>query len=177
LIANFEVATGKIIAPSIGETRTNEDFASHIEKTIATDPATGWIFVVDQLNIHQSEALVKLIAGELGIELELDSKGNLKHITRRWLQGAPSWQILPTASVLSTLRSTPPGSTRSSSVVFHPGAQATEARQLHLGRGSISAHSCVHRVLQPDNGQAVQVDLPGTSAQGLNRWVIFTVML
>jgi len=57
LIANFEVATGKIIAPSIGETRTNEDFASHIEKTIATDPGTGWIFVVDfvvdQLNIHQ----------------------------------------------------------------------------------------------------------------------------
>src|SRR5215216_6714987 len=61
-------------------------------------------------------------------------------------------------------------------VVFHPGAQATEARQLPLGRGSISAHSCVHRVLQPDDGQAIQVDLPGTSAQGLNRWVIYTAV-
>ncbi len=81
LIANFEVATGRVITPSIGKTRTNEDFASHIGRTIATDPdAAGWIFVVDQLNIHQSEDLVKLVAKECGIELELDRKGNLKHI-------------------------------------------------------------------------------------------------
>lgn len=81
LIANLEVATGKIIAPSIGPTRTNEDFASHIGRTIATDPdAGGWVFVVDQLNIHQSEALVKLVAKECAIELEHDRKGNLKHI-------------------------------------------------------------------------------------------------
>jgi hypothetical protein len=32
LFANFEVATGKIIAPSIGPTRTNEDFAAHIPR-------------------------------------------------------------------------------------------------------------------------------------------------
>jgi transposase len=80
LFANLEVATGRIIAPSIGPTRTNEDFASHIEKTIATDPKAGWVFVVDRLNIHQSEALVKLVAKELGIKLELDRKGDLKHI-------------------------------------------------------------------------------------------------
>lgn len=80
LIANFEVATGRVIAPSIGKTRTNEDFAAHIARTIATDPDAGWVFVVDQLNIHQSEDLVKLVAKELGIELELDRKGNLKHI-------------------------------------------------------------------------------------------------
>ena len=81
LIANFEVATGKVIAPSIARTRTNEDFASHIARTIATDPdAAGWIFVVDRLNIHQSEDLVKLVAKECSIELELTKKGNLKHI-------------------------------------------------------------------------------------------------
>ena len=79
LFANFEVATGKIIAPSIGPTRTNKDFAAHIQKTIATDPEGEWIFVVDQLNIHQSEALVKLVATECSIEVELDGKGNLKH--------------------------------------------------------------------------------------------------
>jgi transposase len=63
-------------------TRTNEDyFASHIARTIATNPdAAGWVFVVDQLNIHQSEDLVKLVAKECNIELELDRKGNLKHI-------------------------------------------------------------------------------------------------
>jgi transposase len=81
LIANLEVATGRVIAPSIGPTRTNEDFASHIARTIATDPdAAGWIFVVDRLNIHQSEALVKLVAKECSIELKLDGKGNLKNI-------------------------------------------------------------------------------------------------
>lgn len=80
LIANFEVATGRVITPSIGPTRTNEAFAYHVGRTIATDPDASWIFVVDQLNIHQSEALVKLVAKELGVELELDRKGNLKHI-------------------------------------------------------------------------------------------------
>lgn len=33
LIANFEVATGEIMAPSIGPTRTEKDFAAHIEPT------------------------------------------------------------------------------------------------------------------------------------------------
>jgi transposase len=80
LMANFEVATGRMITPSIGKTRTNEDFAAHIARTIATDPdATGWVFVVDQLNIHQFEDLVKLVAKECSIELELTKKGNLKN--------------------------------------------------------------------------------------------------
>ena len=50
MIANLEVATGRVITPSIGPTSTNEDFASHIQKTIATEPEAGWIFVVDQLS-------------------------------------------------------------------------------------------------------------------------------
>jgi transposase len=97
LIANFEVATGRVIAPSVLPTRTSEDFASHIEKTIATDPEAGWIFIVEQLNIHQSEALVKLVGKELGIELKLDSKGNLKHIkamaSRRTFLADPAHRI------------------------------------------------------------------------------------
>lgn len=61
LIANFLVATGQIIAPSIGPTRTEVDFANHIEQTVATNPEADWIFVVDQLNTHKSESLVKLV--------------------------------------------------------------------------------------------------------------------
>jgi len=80
LIANFEVATGRVITPSIGKTRTNEDFAAHIAQTIATDSDAEWVFVVDRLNIHQSEDLVKLVARECEIGLELDRKGNLKAI-------------------------------------------------------------------------------------------------
>ena len=61
LIANFVVATGEVIAPSIGATRTEEDFSRHIGQTIDIDPTGEWIFIADQLNIHQSEALVKLL--------------------------------------------------------------------------------------------------------------------
>ena len=30
LIANFEVATGKVVAPTVGDIRTEEDFVQHI---------------------------------------------------------------------------------------------------------------------------------------------------
>lgn len=85
LIANWEIALGKLIAPSLGPTRTvseagarlraTEDFAAHIAQTIATDPEAGWIFIVDQLNIHKSESLVRLIAQYCGIHTNLGIKG------------------------------------------------------------------------------------------------------
>ncbi len=45
LIANFEVATGRVLSPSIGPTRNEADFATHIENTINTAPAAEWIFI------------------------------------------------------------------------------------------------------------------------------------
>jgi hypothetical protein len=133
LFANFEVATGKIIAPSIGPTRTNEDFAAHIQKTIATDPEGEWIFVVDQLNIHQSEALVKLVAKECSIEVELDGKGNLGHMKARWPRGALFFRTQLTGYALSTHQNTHLVAQPSGVVVFHPGASAAKARELRLG--------------------------------------------
>lgn len=62
LIANFEVATGKIIAPTIGDTRTEEDFVTHIEQTVDTDPEGEWVFILDNLNTHRSEGLVNLVS-------------------------------------------------------------------------------------------------------------------
>lgn len=35
---------------------------AHIANLIAQDPKAGWIFIVDQLNTHQSESLVRLVA-------------------------------------------------------------------------------------------------------------------
>lgn len=86
LIANFEVATGKLIAPSVGPTRTEKDFAAHIEQTIGTDPEGEWIFVVDQLNTHKSESLVRLVAKHCAIEDDLGVKyksGILKSMETR----------------------------------------------------------------------------------------------
>ena len=75
LISNFEVATGQVIAPSVGPTRTEADFVRHIAQTIAVDPEASWVFITDQLNIHQSEALVRLVATSCGISDDLGEKG------------------------------------------------------------------------------------------------------
>ncbi len=75
LIANFDVVTGQVVAPSLGPTRTEADFARHIGQTIATDPEGVWVFVVDQLNTHQSETLVRLVAAQCGLTEELGVKG------------------------------------------------------------------------------------------------------
>jgi transposase len=75
LIGNFEVATGELVAPTLGPTRKEEDFVRHIEQTIRLDPEARYMFVSDQLNIHQSEGLVKLVARLCDIEEDLGKKG------------------------------------------------------------------------------------------------------
>jgi hypothetical protein len=75
LIPNFEVATGRIFAASIGPTRTEEDFVAHIRQTVSTDPDATWVFVADQLNTHESEGLVRFVATQCQIEDALGIKG------------------------------------------------------------------------------------------------------
>ncbi len=68
LIANWDVSEGKVISPTIGETRKEEDFKCHIQQTVESAPdVKKWRFVVDNLNTHQSEALVLWVAGLEGI--------------------------------------------------------------------------------------------------------------
>lgn len=74
LMANFQVATGAVVAPSIGPTRTEADFAAHIAQTVALDPEAGYLFSVDHLNTHQSERLVRPVAEQCGIPDELGVK-------------------------------------------------------------------------------------------------------
>ncbi len=87
LIGNFKIATGEMIAPSLGASRTEEDFVNHIKQTLETNPKAIWIFILDQLNTHKSEGLVKLVASECGIgEEKLGVKGKsgiLKSMTSR----------------------------------------------------------------------------------------------
>ena len=75
-IVNFEVATGLVGRASCGATRTEEDFAIHIQHTVEADPkVTKWHFVTDNLNTHQSEALVRYVAEESDIAIDLGVKG------------------------------------------------------------------------------------------------------
>jgi hypothetical protein len=75
LIGNFEVATGQVISPTVQPTRTEEDFAKHIARTVATDAEAGWVFVCDNLTTHCSESLVLYVAEQCGIEADLGKKG------------------------------------------------------------------------------------------------------
>lgn len=75
-LLNRDVATGQVLAPSHGPPRTEADFVAHIRQTVAADPAAArWHFVVDNLNIHQSESLVRYVAEVAGLADDLGVKG------------------------------------------------------------------------------------------------------
>jgi hypothetical protein len=64
------------LARYCGPTRTEEDFAAHIKRTVESDPAASqWHFVVDNLNTHQSESLVRYVADQSDIVTDLGVKG------------------------------------------------------------------------------------------------------
>ena len=86
LIASFDVVTGKIVAPSLGPTRDEKDFALHILRVVATDPMAKWVFVVDNLTTHVSESLVQIAARLSGLDIDLGVKGQsgiLKNVASR----------------------------------------------------------------------------------------------
>jgi len=58
LIANFDVREGKSWRLPSDKQDGKNDFAGHIAHTIANHPEAPWLFIVDQLKMHNSEALV-----------------------------------------------------------------------------------------------------------------------
>lgn len=76
-IIDLNVASGRIANTSCGPTRNEADFASHVLGTVATEPdVRRWHFVVDNLDTHRSETLVRLVARASGLEeIELGEKG------------------------------------------------------------------------------------------------------
>lgn len=76
LIASFDVSQGRVVEATVGERRTEADYLTHIQQLIATDPkALKWHLVMDCLNIHQSESLVRFVVQTEGLEIDLGVKG------------------------------------------------------------------------------------------------------
>jgi DDE superfamily endonuclease len=75
-IVSRDVATGQVVAPSVGRTRTESDFVQHIRGVVASAPqAPRWHIGADNLNTHCSESLVRYVAEVSGITAELGKKG------------------------------------------------------------------------------------------------------
>lgn len=74
LTAGLDVVTGQIVAPTLEKTRTEPEFVEHIARTVNLDPQSSWIFVVDNLNTHASESLVKWVAEQCDLHDALGKK-------------------------------------------------------------------------------------------------------
>jgi hypothetical protein len=75
-IVNFHVAAGTVGQISAGPTRKEEDFLTHIQRTIEADPQVRqWHFIVDNLNTHQSASLVRYVADQSDLDIDLGIKG------------------------------------------------------------------------------------------------------
>lgn len=75
-ILTFNVTAGGIIHVSTGPTRTELDFLAHIQQMVEAHPAIQrWHIVVDNLNTHCSESLVRYVAAESDLNLDLGVKG------------------------------------------------------------------------------------------------------
>ncbi|HSN24245.1 MAG TPA: transposase [Methylomicrobium sp.] len=75
-IVNFDVVCGRIGSVSAGPTRNEADFVAHIQRTVDANPAiVQWHFITDNLNTHQSESLVRYVAEESDLDIDLGLKG------------------------------------------------------------------------------------------------------
>lgn len=92
LIAGLHIASGHVSAV-VGDSRTEDDFVNFIEWVIkCAEPEEKLVFILDQLNTHKSESLVRLAARINGDEQWLGVKGKsgvLKNMESRmrYLEG------------------------------------------------------------------------------------------
>jgi transposase len=73
---NFDVVRGELVACTASKTRNEKDFVEHIQRRVDADPLTlKWNFICDNLNTHLSASLVRYVAEESDLTVDLGIKG------------------------------------------------------------------------------------------------------
>jgi hypothetical protein len=131
----------------------------HLQHLIASDPkATKWHLMLDNLNIHQSESLVRWVAEREGLAAEtLGVKGKSGIIqsmeSRTAFLHDPTHQVVfyytPKHACLHESRG---------NLAQYFGAQVAQTRQFPLAGRLARPHLSVYRVLQSHDGETHQVD-------------------
>jgi hypothetical protein len=153
LYPDIPMGPGRVQPRESEYTRTEEDFAKHIEQTLAADPLAGWVFIVDNLNTHQSESLGPAVAGWCLIEGDLGGEGEARGVAVAGQpggvreRGGPSDPVRVDAQAQFVAE---PGG----DLVQHLGAEVTEAVEFQFAGRPARAAAALHRLLQPDVGQA-----------------------
>ena len=75
LITFLRIADGRIQSPYLNSTRNEEDFCNAVRQLIAENADKNYIIICDGLNTNKSEGLVKLVAQECFIRVDLGFKG------------------------------------------------------------------------------------------------------
>jgi hypothetical protein len=80
---NLDVATGQMVEPSWGPTRGEQDCVAHLRRLVESAPEVKrWHLLMDNLDTHRSEALVRWVADLEGMEPEALGKKGRKGILR-----------------------------------------------------------------------------------------------
>ena len=168
LTAGLDVVTGMIVGPTLEATRTEPEFVAHIARTVDTDPTGEWIFVVDCLNTHMSESLVKFVAERCGLpdalgkkrrrhpEIDGDAKGVPVGLPPPDPLRLPSEAQFVAQPDRDRIRDHPP--------------ETSARRKLRVGSGFGIAGARIRGLLQHHDGPPLRVDLHGQAgAKGTPR--------
>jgi hypothetical protein len=119
------------MAPPVEPTSTEEDFVGHIERTISLDPAAAWVFIVDRLNTHQDESLVRLVAKQCRLDQDVGVTGKAGILESMSTAGALLYDPTHRSRVCAYPETHVLGES-DGSLVRRPGAAAALTDQFHL---------------------------------------------